>query len=77
MLVVQEDIDRYGRIVRHVFVGDAYVNRKMVQEGYAWIYRQYKTDKSRLQDEQAARDAKKGLGVFQILIKFPPMEKRS
>lgn len=57
-LVVQENFHRYGRFVGHVYVGGIHVNRKMVQECYAWVYRQYNKDKSLLQDEKAAREAK-------------------
>ena len=58
--VLPEDVDRFGRLVGHVYVDGIHVNRKMVQEGNAWVYRQYNKDKTLLQDEQAARDAKKG-----------------
>ena len=39
---VQEmDIDRYGRIVGLVSVGDLIVNLHLVEYGYAWVYHQY------------------------------------
>ena len=61
VLVVQDDIGRYGRLVGQIYVDDTHVNRKMIQEGMAWVYRQYLKDESLLQDEEAAREAKRGL----------------
>jgi micrococcal nuclease len=39
--VVQKDIDRYGRIVGIVYVGDTCVNEEILRAGYAWVYHQY------------------------------------
>ena len=39
---VQEiDIDRYGRVVGLVSVGNLLLNRHLVEYGYAWVYHQY------------------------------------
>ena len=35
-LVIQDDIDRYGRLVGQVYIGNTHVNRNMVQDGMAW-----------------------------------------
>jgi endonuclease YncB( thermonuclease family) len=35
------DIDRYGRTVSIVWLGDRNINREMVAEGWAWAYKQY------------------------------------
>lgn len=32
------EIDRYGRLLRYVWVGDIFVNDYLVREGYAYIY---------------------------------------
>lgn len=32
-----ENIDRYDRLLRYVYVGDVFVNEKLVQDGYATI----------------------------------------
>lgn len=58
------ETDRYGRILRYVFVGDTLVNEALVREGYATALA-YPPDLAR-QDafreaEQAARRARKGL----------------
>lgn len=34
----KEDTDRYGRLLRYVFVDDSFVNVELVQEGYAIVY---------------------------------------
>lgn len=74
--VVQEDIDRYGRLVGHVYVGGIHVNRQLVRDGMAWAYRQYLKDKSLLQDEQEARQAKRGLWSLPSTEQVPPWEWR-
>ena len=76
VLVVQDDIDRYGRLVGQVYVGNTHVNRKMVQEGYAWAYRQYLKDGTLLQDEQAAREAMRGIWSLPSTEQVPPWEWR-
>lgn len=74
--VVKEDIDRYGRLVGHVYVDGIHVNRKMVEDGMEWVYRQYLKDKSLLQDEQQAREAKRGLWNLPSTEQVPPWEWR-
>lgn len=66
--VIEADVDRYGRLVGHVYIGKVHVNRKMVQDGMAWVYRQYMQDKTLLFDEQQARES--GLGLWNL----PPHE---
>jgi len=38
---LKKDIDRYGRIVGMVYVGDVCVNEALVESGLAWVYRKY------------------------------------
>ena len=38
-----------------------HINRELVREGHAWVYRKYLTDDSLLEDEAQAREAKIGL----------------
>lgn len=76
VLVVQQDIDRYGRLVGQVYVENMDVNRKMVQEGMAWVYRQYLIDKSLLEDEKKAKEAKRGLWSLPSTDQVPPWEWR-
>lgn len=39
--IVKKDVDRYGRIVGIVYVGDVCVNEELVKDGLAWVYRRY------------------------------------
>lgn len=55
------DVDRYDRLVGLVRVGEHDVNKEMVQEGHAWVYRQYTWDVSLYLDEMNARSQKAGL----------------
>jgi micrococcal nuclease len=74
---VQEvDWDRYGRLVGKVWLDGADVNRKMVAEGHAWVYRKYMEDESLLDDEAAARAAGLGLWSLPEAQRMPPWEWR-
>lgn len=68
--------DRYGRVLGRIYVGDLDVNRQMVRDGAAWVYRQYMTDRSLLAEEQAAKDARRGLWALQEDQRIPPWEWR-
>jgi len=59
--VATTEQDRYGRWIGKVWVGQRDINRELVREGHAWVYRDYLNDRSLLDDEQAARDARLGL----------------
>ena len=54
--------DRYGRIVGRVYVGGIDVNRELVAQGYAWVYRKYSNDAELLRLEAEAKE--KGLGLW-------------
>ena len=55
------DVDRYERVVGRVFFDGRDINRELVAEGHAWVYRRYMTDRSLLDDEAAAKSASRGL----------------
>lgn len=59
--VNQRDIDRYGRVVGRVYVGNFDVNAEQIKQGMAWVYKQYSTDASLLALENEARVNKNGL----------------
>ena len=71
------DIDRYGRTVSIVWLGDRNINLEMVAEGWAWAYTQY-LDRPHaseyLQAEEQART--KRLGLWQQSNPLPPWEFR-
>jgi len=58
------DIDRYGRTVSIVWVSGRNINREMIEEGWAWAYREY-LDRPYASEyiaaEDQARRARKGL----------------
>jgi endonuclease YncB( thermonuclease family) len=57
---VQEDIDRYKRIVAMCSLDDGtHLNGWLVLQGYALAYRQYSTNY--IQFEELARNTKRGL----------------
>ena len=69
-----EDKDRYGRLLRYVYLDDGtFVNKKIVEEGYANAYRRYKISKldEFIKAEKDARENKRGLwGSIEGLRQF-------
>ena len=72
--VVEVTVDRYGRIVGRVCVGETDVNRELVRGGYAWVYRKYSDDAELLDLEAHAKE--KGLGLWSDDNPIPPWEWR-
>ena len=79
--VVADDEDRYGRLLARLYVADGNtptqrdVNREMVREGHAWVYRRYATE-NWLPDETAARNSGIGLWSGSVGAPIPPWEWR-
>lgn len=71
-----QDVDRYGRYVARIYVGDIDVGREMVRQGAAWVYRQYLREKSLLEVEAEAKVAKRGLWSLPEAQNIPPWEWR-
>ena len=71
------DVDRYGRTVSVVWLGDRNINKEMVSEGWAWAYRQY-LDRPHaseyIQAEEQARSQR--LGLWQQNNPQPPWKFR-
>lgn len=60
--VVVHDVDRYGRVVGDVELGDGRsLGRELLREGLAWYYRRYANDPDFAKLEADARAAKRGL----------------
>lgn len=55
------DVDNYGRMVAHVYVGDVDTGRELVRAGLAVVYCRYSTDASLREEEQHARAKKLGI----------------
>jgi micrococcal nuclease len=53
--------DRYGRTIGDVFVGQTFVNEKMVEDGWAWNYVKYSKSQRLAELENQARATREGL----------------
>lgn len=56
-----ETTDKYGRTVGNIYLGDQWINLEMVQDGFAWHYKQYSQSTELAKAEDEARENKKGL----------------
>jgi endonuclease YncB( thermonuclease family) len=68
--------DRYGRRVGHVIYSSRDINRELVREGHAWVYRHWLRDETLLDDESHARAARAGLWSLSDGERVPPWEWR-
>lgn len=68
--------DRYGRLLGRIYLDGRDINREMVREGHAWVYRRYSSDHALLQDEDAARVRRAGLWALPDANRVPPWEWR-
>ncbi len=72
------DVDRYRRMVAILYLDHCDINREMVQEGYAWAYREYLKGPYASEYIDAENDARsKHLGLWQQSNPQPPWEFRS
>ncbi|WP_300461244.1 thermonuclease family protein [Desulfobacula sp.] len=75
--VIQKDVDRYGRIVGIVYVGEICINQEIIKAGLAWVYRQYCKDgfcRDWINLETHAR--KNQIGLWSHPDPVPPWEYR-
>ncbi|MBN8902777.1 MAG: thermonuclease family protein [Rhodospirillales bacterium] len=72
--VDDEGGDKYGRRICHLYTLQTDVNREMVREGMAWVYRRYNHDPALILTEREARQAHRGLWVDPDPV--PPWEWR-
>ena len=70
------DIDRYGRTVGRVFVGQVDISAELVSSGAAWVYRRYATDERLYALEETAREQQRGLWGLPESQRVPPWEWR-
>lgn len=60
-----EDKDRYGRLLRYIFVDDTFINLQLVKEGYATVYIVSPDEKYYLEFKKAEKEAKESkLGLW-------------
>lgn len=72
--VAEAGSDRYGRVLGTVFVSGQNINAAMVEQGMAWVYRQYAKDQVLFALEVDAR--KHGRGLWVDANPVPPWEFR-
>ena len=72
--VIDTGRDRYGRVLGTVFVSGKNINAAMVEQGMAWVYRQYAKDQALFALEEDAR--KHGRGLWVDANPIPPWEYR-
>lgn len=72
------DEDKYGRKVARVRLVSSRmsVNAELVSQGHAWVYRYHLRDRSLLDLEQEARDARRGLWALPEAERTPPWKWR-
>ena len=68
--------DRYGRSIGYIYLKSNNINKEMIKEGHAWVYRKYSNDASLLLLEKQARIAKLGLWALPISKRQAPWEWR-
>ena len=64
---VNEDVDRYKRILAECFVNNQSLSKFLVREGFAFAYRQYSTQF--IEDEDYAKKNKKGM--WSMTFEYP------
>lgn len=76
IIAIQTDIDRYKRVVAHIYVGNIWINEQMIKEGYAWLYRKYAKSESLYLAEEFAKTNKLGIWSLPESERIPPWEWR-
>ena len=75
--VTQKDIDRYGRVVGMVYVGNTCVNEEIIKAGLAWVYNQYCKDSVCSQWRSMEIQARQSrIGLWSHPDPVPPWEYR-
>lgn len=55
--------DKYGRVLGTIYFEDLDINLQQIKNGYAWVYKQYSKNQTYYQEEQKAKELKKGLWI--------------
>ena len=74
VVIEGEKKDRYGRLIADIKVNDRWINRELVEEGFAWHYKKYSKDTQLAEAELSARELNRGLWKDENPI--PPWEYR-
>lgn len=59
--IVNRKTDIHGRVLADVYVGDEWINKVLISNGMAWVYRQYAKNSPLLKYEENAKSNKIGL----------------
>lgn len=70
VVIRYKEIDRYGRIVGKVYLGHIEINLEILQNGYAWHYKNYDNSEEYSQAELNAK--RKGIGLWSMKNPIPP-----
>jgi micrococcal nuclease len=76
LVLVFDDVDKYGRVIVQAWVGDLELNAEMVSRGAAWFDSAYTRDDRLYRIEQEARDRKVGLWALPAKNRIEPWEWR-
>jgi endonuclease YncB( thermonuclease family) len=66
--------DRYGRLIADIKIGSRWINKELVEEGYAWHYKQYSDDEELNEAELNAK--KSAIGLWTSENPIPPWSYR-
>lgn len=66
--------DRYGRLIANIKIGSRWINKELIEEGYAWHYKQYSKDQELTEAELHAK--KLAIGLWTSDNPIPPWEYR-
>ena len=76
-VVIEEfDRDQYGRVVGHVYIKDVWINAKLVQQGYAYVYTRYAVSKKLYEFQTEAQKHKRGVWSLSEQERIKPWEWR-
>ena len=76
VMAIEIDIDRYHRIVAHVYVDGLWVNEELVKNGAAWVYPKYAYSEELFSAQEDARNKKIGIWGLSEKERIPPWEWR-
>jgi len=65
-------LDRYGRTVGEIYIGDTHVNAEMVRRGHAWAYTRYVETLAIVELEDEARKHERGLWQLPLAERDAP-----
>ena len=72
IVLVFDDVDRYGRIVARAWVGRSDISREMILRGAAWFDAEYAHDEELYNIEQKARTDRRGLWALSLDERMEP-----